>query len=27
VPTLLLPNGSVMTNPPLPDLLAALTAA
>lgn len=27
VPTLVLPNGDVMTNPPLPDLLAALKAA
>jgi mycoredoxin len=27
VPTMLLPNGEVMTNPPLPDLLAAVTAA
>jgi mycoredoxin len=27
VPTLVLPNGDVMTNPPLPDLLAALNAA
>jgi mycoredoxin len=26
VPTLLLANGDVMTNPPLPDLLAAVTA-
>jgi mycoredoxin len=25
VPTLLLANGDVMTNPPLPDLLAAVT--
>jgi mycoredoxin len=27
VPTLVLPNGEVMTNPPLPDLLAALSPA
>ena len=27
VPTLLLPNGEVMTNPPLPDLLAAVSPA
>jgi mycoredoxin len=27
VPTLLLPNGEVLTNPPLPQLLAALSAA
>jgi mycoredoxin len=27
VPTLLLPNGEVMTNPPLPDLLAAVAPA
>jgi mycoredoxin len=27
VPTMLLPNGDVMTNPPLPALLAAVTAA
>jgi mycoredoxin len=27
VPTLLLPNGQVMTNPPLPALLEALSAA
>jgi mycoredoxin len=27
VPTLRLPSGEVMTNPPLPDLLAALGAA
>jgi len=26
VPTLRLPNGNVMTNPSLPDLLAAVTA-
>jgi mycoredoxin len=26
VPTLLLPNGEVMVNPPVPDLLAAVTA-
>jgi mycoredoxin len=26
VPTLLLPNGEVMTNPPLPALLAAVAA-
>lgn len=25
VPTLLLPNGEIMTNPPLPALLAAVT--
>ncbi|HWC33738.1 MAG TPA: glutaredoxin domain-containing protein [Mycobacteriales bacterium] len=27
VPTVVLPNGEVMTNPPLPELLAALNAA
>lgn len=27
VPTLVLPDGTVMTNPPLPELLAALSAA
>ncbi|MBV9484440.1 MAG: NrdH-redoxin [Frankiaceae bacterium] len=27
VPTLLLPNGDVLTNPPLPELLAAVQAA
>lgn len=27
VPTLVLPNGAVMTNPPLPALLEALNAA
>jgi mycoredoxin len=27
VPTLVLPNGDVLTNPPLPTLLAAVTAA
>jgi mycoredoxin len=27
VPTLLLPNGDVLTNPPLPTLLAAVQAA
>jgi mycoredoxin len=27
VPTLLLPNGDVMTNPPLPALMKAVTAA
>jgi len=27
VPTILLPDGRALTNPPLPELLAALTAA
>lgn len=27
VPTVLLPDGTALTNPPLPDLLAALDAA
>jgi mycoredoxin len=27
VPTMLLPNGDVMTNPPLPELLKAVAAA
>lgn len=27
VPTLVLPNGEVLTNPPLPELLSAVTAA
>jgi mycoredoxin len=27
VPTMLLPNGDVLTNPPLPELLAALSPA